>query len=106
METKENIDLIARNAYLKQPDMVLFLLTENLALKTLLAEKGLISPEEFKKHKEGAEAILKRTIDSHIQQWKEANQETVRLYEESQSQFEKLTSIIGPAQKEDPFVVS
>lgn len=106
METNDKIDLIARNAYLKQPDMVLFLLTENLALKTLLAEKGVISPEEFKMHKESAVKILKGTIDSHIQQWKEANQETVRLYEESQQQYEKMMAVIDPAQKEDPFVVS
>jgi uncharacterized HAD superfamily protein len=55
---KELVLQAAAEAYYLNPKMVRFLLTENLALKSLLHEKGLITPEEFKKHQEQAAAII------------------------------------------------
>jgi hypothetical protein len=55
---KEVILQAASEAYYLNPTMIRFLLIENLALKSLLHEKGLISPEEFKKHQEQAAKIM------------------------------------------------
>ena len=48
----------AEKAYYQNPDMVKFLLAENLAVKSLLLNKGLLDPEEFKQYKEEANQIL------------------------------------------------
>ena len=48
----------AANAYYVNSSMIKFLLVENLALKTLLHEKGLIDPDEYKRYQEQAGQIL------------------------------------------------
>ena len=59
---KEDLERIATDAYFMKADMVKFLLVENLALKTLLHEKGLITSEEYKEHqKQAAEVLEERT---------------------------------------------
>lgn len=55
---KADILKAASNAYYLNASMIKFLLVENLALKTLLHEKGLITPDEYKKYQEHAGAIL------------------------------------------------
>ena len=73
----------ARENYLKQPNLVEFLLAENLALKSLLYDKGILTPEEFKEHKERSQAILNEIIEQHIEAWKKAHPNEVSLYERS-----------------------
>jgi len=55
---KADILKAASNAYYVNANMIKFLLVENLALKTLLHQKGLITPEEYKSYQEQAGAIL------------------------------------------------
>jgi hypothetical protein len=55
---KSDILKAASNAYYVNANMIKFLLVENLALKTLLHQKGLITPEEYKGYQEQAGAIL------------------------------------------------
>jgi hypothetical protein len=55
---KQDILKIAAQTYYVNPDMVKFLLIENLALKTLLHEKGLITPEEYQACQDRAAEIL------------------------------------------------
>lgn len=55
---KADILKAAENAYYVNSGMIKFLLVENLALKTLLNEKGLITPDEYKKYQEFAARIL------------------------------------------------
>ena len=57
MEKLEILKLAA-NSYYVTPDMIKFLLVENLALKSFLHEKGLLSPDDYKKHQENARMIL------------------------------------------------
>lgn len=57
---KEKLVKFIRDAYYLNPDMVRFLLIENLALKTLLHEKGLFTPEEYKEHQQKAMVMLER----------------------------------------------
>lgn len=55
---KNDILKAASNAYYVNASMIKFLLVENLALKTLLCEKGFITPEEYKNHQVSAGSIL------------------------------------------------
>lgn len=55
---KAEILKAASNAYYVNASMIRFLLVENLALKTLLHEKGLITPEEYRVYQEQAATIL------------------------------------------------
>jgi transposase len=74
---------MVRETYLRQPEMVEFLLAENLALKSLLMEKGVLTPEEFKAHKEKAAAVLTGKVEAHVAAWKRTNPEMVSLYSEA-----------------------
>jgi hypothetical protein len=55
---KSDILNAASNAYYVNASMIKFLLVENLALKTLLHQKGLFTPEEYKSYQEQASAML------------------------------------------------
>jgi len=58
MSIEQDLKNIALEALYMKPEMIQFLLVENLALKTLLHDKQIISPEEFKRYKEKAAEIL------------------------------------------------
>ena len=57
---------LAADSYYMNPDMIKFLLIENLTLKTLLHEKGLITPEEFKECREKAASILEHKAQEQL----------------------------------------
>ena len=66
MGVQEDIKKIAMDSYYMNPDMIKFLLVENLTLKTLLHEKGLVTPEEFKKLRENAARILQQKSEEQL----------------------------------------
>ncbi len=66
METKPNFSKVAETNFFVNSEMIKFLVAENLALKNLLHEKGIITPEEFKASKEKADNILTARVNSHI----------------------------------------
>jgi vacuolar-type H+-ATPase catalytic subunit A/Vma1 len=78
-----DIDKVARDHYFKQADMVRYLLAENLALKMFLYEKGILTPEEFKKYQTMAEDTLRIKVERHVEEWKKANHEMIRLMNEA-----------------------
>ena len=55
---KEKLMKMASSAYYLNSNMIKFLLIENLALKNLLHEKGLITVEEYQQSKKIADDIL------------------------------------------------
>ena len=67
---KADLYKVASDSYYMKPEMVKFLLIENLTLKTLLHEKGLITPEEFAEANKRAEEILeakaKQQMTEHL----------------------------------------
>jgi hypothetical protein len=79
MET--DINEVSRKTYFMNPDMIRFLLVENLALKTLLHEKGLLTPEEFKVYQQQAEQILELKVQAQLEEWKKAHPEVMCLFE-------------------------
>jgi hypothetical protein len=70
MALEQHLQKIAHEAYFLNPDMVKFLLIENLALKTLLHDKGLFTSEEYKeaqvKAAEILEARTKEQLKEHV----------------------------------------
>jgi uncharacterized HAD superfamily protein len=68
MNLEQDLKRITAEAYFLTPAMIRFLLIENLALKSLLHEKGLITPEEFAEHQQKAAAILDAKTDEHLKQ--------------------------------------
>lgn len=57
------------SAYFLNPEMIRFLLIENLALKTLLHEKGIVDPQEFKTSQQKSESILDQKVRAQLQNW-------------------------------------
>lgn len=84
--TEIELNKMARESYFKQPEMIEFLLAENLALKVILHEKGIINADDFKKYKIDAEKILKKKTEEHIENWKKMHPKMVHLFKEFNSQ--------------------
>ena len=55
---KDDLYKVASDAYYMSPGMIKFLLVENLALKTLLHDKVLYTPEEFREYQQQAAETL------------------------------------------------
>jgi uncharacterized protein HemY len=75
---KDDLYKVASDAYYMRPEMVKFLLVENLALKTLLHDKGFYTPEEFRKYQEQAAETLddraKHQMAEHLKQMMESGE--------------------------------
>ena len=59
---------VAAETVYVRAEMIKFLLAENLALKSLLHEKGILTPEEFETHKKKAVETLELSMKSNIAQ--------------------------------------
>lgn len=92
-----SVEKVAKDQFFLQSEMVRFLVAENLAMKSLLHEKGVLTPEEFKAHKERAEVMLNAKVDKHVDEWKKAHPEVVSLFE----QADKVTPRSAPQQRQD-----
>ena len=69
----DNIEKLAKELYYMNPNMIEFLIIENLALKSLLHEKGIINPEDYKKHQEKSSELVHKRVNDQIVQWKSSN---------------------------------
>jgi len=63
---EQDLQRIAHEAYFLNPDMIKFLLIENLALKTLLHDKGLFTPEDYKEAQVKAAEILEERTKEQL----------------------------------------
>ncbi len=68
---------LAKSSYYINPEMIRFLVIENLTLKVLLAEKGIFTPEEFKKAHESAAETVNAKVDAQLQEWMKVNSDMV-----------------------------
>lgn len=85
MTQEINIDKLAKESFFRQSDMIQFLIAENLALKMLLLDKKLLTPEEFNDYKSRAEGILKSKMDKYIEDWKANHPQVVDLVKKANS---------------------
>ncbi len=69
MNLSHDLKRIAAEAYFVTPAMIRFLLIENLALKNLLHEKGLMTPEEYAEHQKKATEILDAKVDEQLKEY-------------------------------------
>jgi len=72
-ETGDSLREITEETYYRRPEQVKFLLIDNLALKSLLVQKGMITPEEFKVAKEKATEILEAKVKEQVEEWMKVN---------------------------------
>lgn len=63
---EQQLFAVAAEAVYLKADVVKFLLAENLALKSLLHEKGVLTPEEFNQQKAKAVEILESSMKGKI----------------------------------------
>jgi len=81
----ENRDEVAYKAaldsYFRKPELVRFLMAENLALKLILFEKGLMSPEDHKKAVETSRKILEEEVRGQIDDWRNKNPKEAVLFD-------------------------
>lgn len=87
-----DIDALAKEAYYVNANMIEFLLKENLALKSLLHEKGLIDPNDYKKHQAQASELVNKRVNSEIEEWRNSNP---KVYEILKNMQEKSSSNIN-----------
>lgn len=81
-QIKAQIEQATKKAYYMNPNMIKFLLLENLALKTLLHEKGLFTPEEYKEAQKKADVILNQTVNSQVEEFSRTNVDIQSLFNE------------------------
>jgi hypothetical protein len=85
---------LANQAYYLKPEIIKFLLAENLALKILLHDKGIITAEEFANYQQKSMSILEDKVNQEIDDWKKKHPEQAKIMED----MEKLSSHLeGPA---------
>lgn len=80
----DNIEKLAKELYYMNPNMIEFLITENLALKSLLHEKGIINPDEYNKHQQQASQTVEKKVSEQIEQWKNSNSKIYNVLEKLQ----------------------
>lgn len=80
-ERQKHLYKIASDAYYRKPEMVRFVLIENLALKSLLLEKGMITLEEFQKAREFAKNTLDIEVRRQLDEWRRNNPKENVLFE-------------------------
>lgn len=98
---EQSIEKLASNAYYMNPDMVRFLLIENLALKTLLHKANILNPEYFKVCKKEAEEILDQKFKDHMKKWTQVNEDLMGRLLSISPQTE-----VHPQTKDDAVVAS
>jgi|694.fasta_scaffold08002_27 hypothetical protein len=75
-----DIDKIAKGAFYLNPDMIKFLLVENLALKMILYKQGIIKPDEFAQVKKESTEIFERQANQKIQELKAQHPSVSELF--------------------------
>jgi len=78
-ERDEVVYKAALDGYFRKPELVRFLMSENLALKLLLFEKGIITPEDHKKAVETSKKILEEEVKRQINEWRKQNPQEATL---------------------------
>lgn len=68
MNIEQGIKNIIAESHYMTPDMIKFLLIENLTLKTILHEKGLMTLEEFNAQRAKAAEILDERFEAYLKQ--------------------------------------
>lgn len=61
---------LVKDSYYINSNVIEFLIIENLALKSLLHEKGIVDPDEYKKHQIQATKLVEKRVSDQIEQYK------------------------------------
>lgn len=75
----KDLEKFARDAFYLNPDMIKFLLIENLALKLLLHKQGIVKPDEYAQFQKEAAEVLEKQANQKIEEIKRSKPEIVDL---------------------------
>jgi hypothetical protein len=92
-----DIEKLAQDAFYLNPEMIKFLLIENLALKMALHNQGNLVVEQFNNYKKEATEVLEKQAKQKIEEWKKSHPQIADILQNM-----KRDSI----RSEDPPVVS
>lgn len=70
---KKNVDDLFKESYYLNENVIRFLMIENLALKAILHEKGLLDPDQYKKFQTEASKLVDDRVATQIEVWKKSN---------------------------------
>lgn len=101
-EIKAQLNETIERAYYMNPKMVRFLLLENLTLKTLLHEKGLFTPEEYKECQRKSESVMNRAVNSQIARFSHSNPEIRESIKDAKDAVRSEDPQSEDPQSEDP----
>lgn len=97
---EKDLDKLSHDAFYLNPEMVKFLLIENLALKLSLHEMGILKPEEFATRKKEAAKILEKQVQEKITEWKNSHPIITDLFKSDEEninqQADSVQSTIPP----------
>lgn len=77
----EAIYKAASDGYYRKPELIRFLMAENLALKLILFEKGMLTPEEHKEAVQKSKEILDVEVKRQINEWRNKNPQEAALFD-------------------------
>jgi hypothetical protein len=81
---------IAKEAYYMNSEIIRFLMIENLALKALLHDKGIISSDDYKQRQKDATEMVDLKVKSQIEEWKKSNPKAMEIFASMEKKFTRL----------------
>jgi hypothetical protein len=65
---EKDLEKFAHDVFYLNPEMIKFLLVENLALKLLLHKQGIVKPEDFAEAKKEAAEVFEKQANQKIEE--------------------------------------
>lgn len=76
----KDLEKFARDAFYLNPDMIKFLLIENLALKLLLHKQGIVKPDEYAHFQKEAAEVLEKRTNERIEDIKKTDSNIAKIF--------------------------
>ena len=77
---EELLNVLADSYYTK-PETTRYLLVENIAIKALLFDKGLVTIEEYQKYIDQAQVLIEEKVKHQIEEWRKNNPKESVLFD-------------------------
>lgn len=77
----KDLEKFARDAFYLNPDMIKFLLIENLALKLLLHKQGIVKPDEYAQFQKEAAEVLEKRANEKIEEIRKSDTSVAKIFE-------------------------
>lgn len=72
---------VLSDSYYTKPETARYLLIENVAIKALLFDKGLMTIEEYQKYIDQAQVLIEEKVKRQIEEWRKNNPKESVLFD-------------------------